>query len=154
MNEADASLFAEPFAHVKRMVKPMRDAGTRESRKRRWWLHGETVPRLRERCRALQRYIATPRVAKYRYFVWLPVQVWPDSRLYAITRDDDCGFSVLSSPIHEMWSLANASMHGVGNAPTYNAKSCFETFAFPDAQAEPADVIASTARRLNDLRER
>lgn len=102
----------------------------------------------------MQRYIAAPRVAKYRYFVWLPVQVWPDSGLYAITRDDDCGFGVLSSRIREVWSLANASMHGVGNDPTYNGKSCFETFAFPDAQAEPADVIASTARRLNDLRER
>jgi len=29
-----------------------------------------------------------------------------------------------------VWALANASMHGVGNDPTYNAKSCFETFPF------------------------
>ena len=46
---------------------------------------------------------------------------------------------ILSSRLHEAWSLANASMHGVGNDPTYNAKSCFETFPFP-AGLTPADT--------------
>ena len=45
-------------------------------------------------------------------------------------------------------------MHGVGNDPTYNAKSCFETFAFPVAQPEHAEAIARAAKHLNDLRER
>ena len=154
MTEANAALFEAPFAHVKRAVKPMRDAGSRESRKRFWWLHGETVPGLRARSEPLSRILVTPRVAKHRFFVWLAVQVWPDSRLYAITREDDFGFGVLSSRIHEVWSLANASMHGVGNDPTYNAKSCFETFAFPVAQLEHAEAIARAAKHLNDLRER
>jgi hypothetical protein len=46
---------------------------------------------------------------------------------------------LLHSRIHEVWSLAQASMHGVGNDPTYNAKSCFETFPFP-AGLSPADT--------------
>ncbi len=65
-------------------------------------------------------------------------------------------FGVLSSRIHEVWSLATASMHGVGNDPTYNAKSCFETFAFPtytDLQSDIKPQIARAAKRLNDLRE-
>lgn len=41
--------------------------------------------------------------------------------------------------MHEVWSLAQASMHGVGNDPTYNAKSCFETFPFPEGLT-PADT--------------
>ena len=98
--------------------------------------------------------IVTPRVAKHRYFVWLPVAVLPDTRLYAIARDDDFGFGVLSSRMHEVWSLANASMHGVGNDPTYNAKSCFETFAFPAASPEQVAPVGDAAKRLNDLRER
>ncbi|MBK9020755.1 MAG: hypothetical protein IPL72_12420 [Sulfuritalea sp.] len=82
----------------------------------------------------LMRYIATPRVAKHRFFIWLPVAVMPDSRLYAICRDDDATFGILSSRLHEVWALANASRHGDGDEggrPTYNAKSCFETFPFP-----------------------
>ncbi len=172
MKEADAALYEVPFAHVLEHVKPMRDAGRREGRKRYWWRHGETVPAMRSAMSELLRYIATPRVAKHRFFIWLPVAVLPDSRLYVICRDDDATFGMLSSRLHEVWSLANASMHGVGNDPTYNAKSCFETFPFP-AGLTPHDTapvagqptppclagevtaanIAAAARRLNELRE-
>ena len=40
-------------------------------------------------------------------------------------------FGILHSRIHEIWSLGTCSWHGVGNDPTYNAASCFETFPFP-----------------------
>ena len=106
------------------------------------------------RLNPLTRFLVTPRVAKHRFFVWLPVQVRPDSRLYAITREDDFGFGVLSSRMHGVWSLANASMHGVGNAPTHNAESCFETFAVPMPDHEQTTAIARAAKLLNDKRER
>ena len=84
----------------------------------------------------------------------------PDSRLYAIASDNNLTFGILSSRIHEVWSLGQASMHGVGNDPTYNAKSCFETFPFPagltprDTPTGPlAEAIAATAAQLNALRE-
>ena len=172
MPEMNAALFELPFAHVLTNVKPMRDAGQRESRKRFWWRHGETVPAMRREMAGLSRFIATPRVAKHRFFVWLSSHVLPDSRLYAICRDDDATFGILHSRIHEVWSLANASMHGVGNDPTYNAKSCFETFPVPEgltprdtaAQAAggsapclagsiAAENIAAAARRLVELRD-
>jgi hypothetical protein len=112
----------------------------------------------------IQRYIATIRVAKHRFFVWLPVAVVPDSRLYAICRDDDVTFGVLSSRIHVVWALANASRHGVGNDPTYNARDCFETFPFPvgmtprdTAKGVPtgptATAIAAAARDLDAQRQ-
>lgn len=102
----------------------------------------------------LSRYIATPRVAKHRFFVWLPVAVLPDSRLYAICRDDDFTFGVLSSRLHEVWALANASRHGVGNDPTYNAGDCFETFPFPQASETAKAAIAEAAKKLDDMRTR
>jgi len=139
MSEGDAALFEAPFLHAKLYIKPQRDAQNDAGRKRNWWIHGRTGDDYRKSSAPLTRYIATPRVAKHRYFVWLPSQVWPDSRLYAITRADDSTFGILSSRIHEVWSLAQASMHGVGNDPTYNAKSCFETFPFP-AGLTPADT--------------
>src|SRR5439155_16089734 len=55
------------------------------------------------------------------------------------------------------------SWHGVGNDPTYNAQSCFETFPFPEGltldipaaqyAGEPrAQKIAAAAKRLDELR--
>jgi type II restriction/modification system DNA methylase subunit YeeA len=64
-------------------------------------------------------------------FVWQSVELVPDSRLFAFARDDDYFFGVLHSRVHEVWSLATSSRHGVGNDPTYNNTTCFETFPFP-----------------------
>lgn len=168
ISEHDALLYETPIAHVIAHVKPMREAGNREGRKRYWWRHGETVPAFRRATVGIGRYLATIRVAKHRYFVWLHAAVLPDSRLYAICRDDDVTFGVLHSRMHEVWALANASRHGDGDEggrPTYNARTCFETFPFPrdmtpaDTASEPAagahaEDIATTARRLNELREK
>lgn len=119
---------------------------------------------MRQALAGIPRYIATPRVAKYRVFIWLNSTVLPDSRLYVIARSDNVTFGILQSHIHELWALANASWHGVGNDPTYNAASCFETFPFPtsltpnipavDYESDPrAQAIAQAAQRLNELRE-
>lgn len=164
-SESEASFFESPFAYVQQHVKPLRDQGRRENRKRFWWLHGETVPAFRNSMLAISRYIATPRVAKYRLFAWQDKAVLPDSRLYAIVRDDDTTFGVLHSRIHEVWSLATCSWHGVGNDPTYNAASCFETFPFPEgltpnlpasayADDPRAQRIADAARALVEARDR
>jgi type II restriction/modification system DNA methylase subunit YeeA len=172
LSEAEASLYELPFARISHDVRPMREAGNRESRKRYWWRLGEPMPALRAAIEPLGRYLATPRVAKHRYFVWLSSKVLPDCRLTVIARNDDATLGLLSSRPHLTWALANASMHGVGNDPTYNAKSCFETFPFPAGltprdtapvagQASPpcmagqivAENIAAAARRLNELRE-
>ena len=116
--------------------------------------------------RALQplfRYILTPRVAKHRLFIWADKSLLPDSRLYAVAKEDNTFFGILHSRIHEVWSLAKCSWHGVGNDPTYNAESCFETFPFPegltpDIPAEQyaddprAQKIAAAAKRLDELR--
>ncbi|MFN3828467.1 MAG: class I SAM-dependent DNA methyltransferase [Tepidimonas ignava] len=181
MSETDAALYETPFAHVLEHVKPVRELVNRAGHRRYWWRHGEPRVAMRRAMAGLSRYIATPRVAKHRFFVWLPAAVLPDSRLYAICRADDCTFGVLSSRLHTAWALANASRHGVGNDPTYNAHDCFETFPFP-AGLTPADNahqateatasgalipariadaacraaacrIAEAAKRLSDLRE-
>ena len=153
MDEHKAAEFELPFSYLQSQVKPQRLAQSDESRKRRWWLHGRSGEDYRAATSDVLRYIATPRVAKHRYFVWLAAQVWPDSRLYAIAKSDDITFGILSSRMHEAWSLANASMHGVGNDPTYNAKSCFETFPFPDLTPDQANqamvglVSGATSKR-------
>jgi len=152
MSLEEAQLFAAPFAHVQQFVLPKRLKQSDEGRKRYWWRHGRAGTQYRTALVGLDRYIATSRVSKHRFFVWMPARVWPDSRLFAITVDDDFTFGVLSSRMHTEWSLATASMHGVGNDPTYNAEACFETFPFPSATTHLRDKIAEIARELDRAR--
>jgi hypothetical protein len=148
-SEEAAALFEAPFDYVKRVVKPVRDVKREAYLSKKYWLLKRPAIDLRAAIGGLLRYVATPRVAKHRFFVWMPVIVLPDSRLNVITRADDTTFGILSSRIHETWSLAQASMHGVGNDPTYNAKSCFETFPFP-AGLTPADTAHQRTETLSD----
>lgn len=160
MDEGTAALYEQPFQYLVRYVKTERLQNNREAYRRYWWRHAEPRSGLRAAAKGLDRVIATPRVAKHRLFVWMDRSVLPDTRLYVITRDDDFGFGVLSSRMHGVWALANASIHGDGDdggRPTYNAKSCFETFPFPLAGAANSRTsvgqVAGAAKRLNDLRE-
>ncbi|MBK9444298.1 MAG: adenine methyltransferase [Comamonadaceae bacterium] len=149
MSEGDAALFEAPFDHVLQHVKAERLKVRRERTARLWWLHEEARVSMRKALLNVHRYIATPRVSKFRFFVWLDICVLADTRLNVITRADDTTFGILSSRIHEVWSLAQASMHGVGNDPTYNAKSCFETFPFPTGLT-PADTAHQHTETLPD----
>ena len=164
MIEGDAALFERPFEHVLTFVKPDRDKNRRERRRQKWWQHGETVPGLRRAVSKLERFIATPRVAKHRMFVWVPARLLPDTRLVAVARDDDTTFGILHSKFHELWSLRLGGWHGVGNDPQYTPSLGFETFPFPEGltpnipaaqyAADPrAIAIAKAAARLNELRE-
>lgn len=163
MSPENASLYEKPFEHVLHYVKPVRDKNNDRGRRENWWRFGRNGADMRAACDGLYRFIITPRVAKHRYFVWLHALTSPDSRLCIIARADDSTFGIVSCRIHEIWSLATCSWHGVGNDPTYN-QSVFETFPFPigltpadTAKGAPsgpaAEKIAAAARRLNELRE-
>jgi type II restriction/modification system DNA methylase subunit YeeA len=168
LSEADAAFYAAPFAHVVREVKPFREQNRDRQRREKWWLLGRSGGDLRAALAPFTRYIATPRVAKHRLFVWLAAQVLPDSRVFAIARDDDTSFGILHSRFHEAWALGNASRHGDGDdggRPTYNNQTCFETFPFPSgltpnlpaasyAEDPRAKNIAAAARALVEARDR
>lgn len=167
----EASLYERPFQQVIEHVKPERDRNNDRGRRENWWRFGRTGADLRAASQDLPRVIITPRVAKFRYFIWADGKASPDSRLCVVARSDSQTFGLLSSRMHEVWALGNASMHGVGNDPTYNNKSCFETFPFPDNLTPKdtaewrgvipadcpvkavADKIAAAAEKLNTLRE-
>ena len=162
--EEEAAFYTAPFAHVVREVKPTRVQNRDRQRRERWWQLGRSGGDLRAALKPLARYIATPRVAKHRIFVWLHPSVLPDTRLVAIAREDNVTFGMLHSRMHECWALAQASRHGVGNDPTYNSETCFETFPFPDgltpnlpaasyASDPRARAIATAARALVEKRD-
>lgn len=127
-------------------VKPKRDHVKRPSRRRNWWLWGESVPKFREAAQGLRRYIGTAETAKHRVFVFIDGDVLPDQKVRAIASDDALVLGVLSSQVHVSWALAAGGRLGVGNDPVYNTTRCFEPFPFPDL--DRAGALAEHIRAL------
>ncbi len=161
--EKEASLYQSPFEYTRRIVKPVKENNRRKWRREHWWLHAETSPGLRRAVKPLSRFIGTPRVAKYRLFVWLDPTFLLDDGAVAIARDDDTSFGIVQSRFHDSWTLRLCTWLGVGNDPRYTPTTTFETFPFPDGltpnipASEYADdpraiVIARAAKRLDELR--
>ncbi|MBA4131248.1 MAG: class I SAM-dependent DNA methyltransferase [Hyphomicrobium sp.] len=164
MSEADASLFEAPFTHVETNVRPERLRNKDRQRRENWWRLGRSGDDLKQATANLKRTIISPRVSKFRLFVWAPSRLLPDSAVVAIARDDDTTFGILHSKIHELWSLRMCTWLGVGNDPRYTSTTCFETFPFPEgltpnipaadyANDPRAVAIAKAAARINELRE-
>ncbi len=161
----EAALYEVPFTYLANKVRPKRQENRVEKLREFWWRHERSRPEMWRALEGLPRYIATPRVAKHRLFVWLDVRICPDSALIAIARVDDTTFGILHSRFHEAWSLRLGTWLGKGNDPRYTPTTTFETFPFPNglwpdspATAYAADpramAIAKAARRLVELRDR
>jgi len=153
MARGEAALYEAPYEYVERHVRPMREAGRRARRAEYWWLHGETVPGLREAIGRMTRYIVTPRVAKHRIFVWVPTPTLPDSAVVAVARDDDYTFGVLHSRAHELWARGmGTQLREAESGFRYTPTTTFETFPFPRPTEDQRDAIAVEAARLDELR--
>ncbi|MCU0498359.1 MAG: class I SAM-dependent DNA methyltransferase, partial [Anaerolineae bacterium] len=88
-SEVEAAAYELPFQYVKEQVKPQREQNRVKALREQWWLLGRTRPLLRQKLIGLTRYLATPEVAKHRFFVWLDLDTVPDHTLHVIVRDDD-----------------------------------------------------------------
>jgi hypothetical protein len=110
-------------------------------------LFGRKNTDLRSALAGLPRYIATIRVAKHHFFVFLPGDILPDSALVSFATTDAFHLGVLSSRIHICWALAVGGWLGVGNDPAYNKTTCFDVFPFPAA-------IPAQQTRIRDLGEK
>ena len=163
MVREEAALYEAPWRHAREHVYPMRQRNRRESYRERWWRHVEPRQGMWRALAGLSRYIATPRVAKHRLFVWLDAGICPDSQLIVIAREDDTTFGILHSRFHEAWSLRLGT--SLEDRPRYTPTTTFETFPFPEGLSPliPAEeytgdpraaAIARAARRLAGLRER
>ena len=149
-SEREAALYEEPFRHVRQHVHPMRQRTRREAYRVYWWRHVEPRTGMWRALRGMSRYIATPRVAKHRLFVWLDSRICPDSALIAIAREDDTTFGILHSRFHEAWSLRLGTWLGKGNDPRYTPTTTFETFPFPEGLSPdvPAAIYAGDPRAV------
>ena len=165
MAEREAALYESPFEYVAENVRPKRQKNRDKKLRDFWWRHERSRPAMWRALDGLARYIATPRVATYRLFVWCDARICPDCQLIVIARDDDTTFGILHSRFHEVWSLRLGAAKGKGDDPCYTPTTTFQTFPFPDGlspnipAADYADnphavAIAEAARRLVELRDR
>ena len=165
MDKPQAALYEVPFQHAMEKVKPARQGNRNKKVRESWWRHEAPRPVMWKVLCGLTRYIATPRVAKYRLFVWCDARVCPDCQLIVIARDDDTTFGILHSRFHESWSLRLCTWLGKGNDPRYTPTTTFQTFPFPQglspdipaadyAKEAHAVAIAAAAHRLVELRDR
>ena len=164
-SETEAALYEVPFQYVLEHVKPVRLQNNRQDLREHWWRHDRSGQTMFRRIGALPRYIATPRVAKHRLFIWCDSKVYPDSALIVIARSEDAIFGILHSRFHEAWSLRLCTWLGAGNDPRYTPTTTFETFPFPEGltpdmspavfESDPRAVaIAAAAQHLVILRNR
>jgi type II restriction/modification system DNA methylase subunit YeeA len=129
------ALYEQPHAHAFTHVKPQRDENKREHRRLNWWLHAETCPGMRAALTGHLRFLATPRVSKFRIFAWFDSVVLPDDGIYIFARSDDYFFGVVHSRIHEVWALSQGTqVRERESGFRYTPSSCFETYPFPFAE--------------------
>ncbi|MDR0827648.1 MAG: DNA methylase [Desulfovibrio sp.] len=146
--------YPEVYQWVYTRVKPERDAMATRSKDSaqyaaKWWLFGKPRETFRPALAGLPRYIATIRVAKHHFFVFLPTEILPDSALVSIASADALHLGVLSSRIHICWALAASGRLGVGNDPYYNNSLCFDPFPFPDATPKQQARIRDLGEKLD-----
>jgi type II restriction/modification system DNA methylase subunit YeeA len=157
---AEAALYESPFEYVRSVVKPIRDRNRRGTRKEHWWRLGEAMPKMRAAFAGLSHFIATPRVAKHRVFVRLPVAGLPSDALVVFAREDDYFLGVLQSCLHELWSRRmGTQLREAESGFRYSPSMTVETFPFPwPPGQEPAgdprvEAIAQAARELVEKRD-
>jgi type II restriction/modification system DNA methylase subunit YeeA len=159
MSLGEASQYEKPFEYILKNVKPTRSKVRVQKTRDNWWIFERPRPGMRLALSKLDKFIVTPVVAKYRLFAFLEQPTIPDSKLTVFARDDYYFVGILHSRIHEVWTLNNCAWHGVGNDPTYNTSTCFDTFPFPwPPSQEPLDdsrvqAIAQCARELVEKRD-
>ena len=125
----EAALYEKPFKYVREHVKPIREGVRREQYREVWWVFGEPGARLRRALTPLDRYIATPTVAKHRLLAWIEQPTIPDHQLTVFARDDDYFFGVLHSRAHELWALRMET--SLEDRPRYTPTSTFATCPLP-----------------------
>ena len=136
----------QAYQHLLNVVKPHRDLNARRNYRENWWIFGESRPGMRTALRSLERYIATPETSEHRFFLFLESMMVADHSTFIFPFDDAFFLGVLSSPVHEYWTIGRGGRMGVGNQTRYRNTECFETFPFPT----PPPALESTIRDLGE----
>ncbi len=152
--QPEASMYESPHRLVIERVKPSRDNNRNKWLKENWWKLQRVRTEMRTAISALPRFLATPRVAKHRLFLWFSWPTVTDDQTVVFARADDYFFGVLHSRFHEVWALAQGTqLREKESGFRYTPTTCFDPFPFPESHPERDAAIAAAAEELNALRE-
>ena len=143
--ETEAALYELPFE----WLKSRRSKG--QTARGNWWQYQLPSNLLRDKLVQLPRYLVTGRVSKHHIVTWLDSSIMPDNALVLFTWSDDYHLGILQSRVHELWSRAMGTQ--LEGRPRYTPSTCFDMFPLPEPSGEIREAVASTARRLYELRE-
>jgi len=144
----EAQTYTECFARVVALVKPERDKKKSPGYVKYWWRFGHTATTLYKAIDAFRNVVVIPRVSKVMLPMLVPTGTVYAERLTVIAADDYFTFGVLSSTLHRTWARRHGGTHV--DRPVYNPPDCFETFPFPKADHDVADI----GHRLSEIRSR
>jgi len=131
MSLKEASRWPELLQIVRNKVKPERDRNNRKNYRDYWWLFGEYRPGLNAAIAKLDRCLVNSQVSKHLVFAWQPTDRIFSHALNIFALEEDSGFALLQSRVHECWArLLSSSMKA---DLRYTTSDCFDTFAFPSA---------------------
>ncbi len=154
-----ASLYLEPYEHVKNLVKPVREQVRRKTTAEKWWQFGEKRPALRKALSPLQYSFAIPRVSKWKTFVVYPHQkMLPGVDNMVVASDDFYILGALNSKLHRDWVKAQCST--LEDRIRYTNTTCFETFPFlwdaPEKLKQPVrDIMTELENyRMDEMKAR
>ncbi|MCQ8783112.1 class I SAM-dependent DNA methyltransferase [Mangrovibrevibacter kandeliae] len=134
------------LTEVRHSRNPNTDAHVLE----RWWQFRRTGAAIREAVSELERFIATTRTAKHRYFTFLSSEARAESKIVIIAADAAAILTLLSARQHIAFANRLGGRQGVGNDPVYQHTDTFDPFPFPAFSDLPPALVA----KLSELGER
>ena len=169
----EAQAYAAPFARVKKLVLPDREAAARdeESRNnevlatsagakvnhhhanflRKWWRLSWERGELSAALLDLPRYVVCGRVTKRPIFEFISSDIHPNDALQVFPYDDDYSFGILQSGIH--WAWFNARCSTLTERPRYTSNTVFDSFPWPQSPSlAQVQAVAKAAVELRTLR--
>jgi hypothetical protein len=157
----EAQKYEKALEYVYLNVKPIRDKVRRKQYREHWWLLAEPCAGMRKAIAELERFIVTPKTAKYRLFIWLSHPALPDQSLYVIARSDDYTFGILHSSVHEIWVRRKGTqLREAESGSRYSPTETFETFPFPwplgdePKENEYVKLVGEQAKKLVAFRQK
>jgi SAM-dependent methyltransferase len=147
------------YQHLLATVKVERDkiaerTGVKDAQDyaRNWWKFAKTRNDFRKAAVDLRRFIGTTETAKHRIFKFIEGNFVHDHMVIGFAFDDGFVLGVLSSRIHNVWSLASGGT--LEDRPRYSKSRCFDPFPFPAADDGQKQRVRALAEDLDAHRKR
>ena len=147
MPYVQAIRYFNPFGYLKDVIDP---PNVKEGN---WWTFHRPRPKMRQALSGLKRYIATSNVSKHRIFVWVDAEKLADVTTVVFATEDDYDLGILQSRVHVAWSLATGTqLRDQESGQRYTHTTCFETFPFPETQADVKERIRAAVQHICFIR--